>query len=143
MCRQILSERGYKLQSRGFVQVKGKGQMETYFVLGKETSSTIGVARQQPPVRSSWAAVVYRMASRNHSTTARATTRREVGPAIRNASAPKTAFSRLRTFTTKLPRSQTTTGVSGVHPIGRENQGENTSHVVSSLTRSFSARKHS
>ncbi|XP_046634462.1 adenylate cyclase type 8-like [Daphnia pulicaria] len=136
---QILSERGYKLQSRGFVQVKGKGQMETYFVLGKETSSTTGVVRQQTSVRNSWAAVVYRMASRNHSTTARATTRREVGP---TAAAQKTAFSRLRTFPTRPPRPHTTKPNSGGFiQAGLRSKGrENTSHVVSPLTRPFSAR---
>ncbi|XP_046654738.1 adenylate cyclase type 8-like [Daphnia pulicaria] len=57
---QILSERGYRLQPRGLVQVKGKGEMQTYLVVGKEMGSPKGVHRQ-PSSRSSLAVVVYGM----------------------------------------------------------------------------------
>lgn len=66
---QILSARGYRLQPRGLVQVKGKGEMQTYLVVGKEMGSPKGVHRQ-PSSRSSLAAVVYGMvrARRRHTT---------------------------------------------------------------------------
>lgn len=69
-CQQILSVRGYRLQPRGLVQVKGKGEMQTYLVVGKEMGSPKGVHRQ-PSSRSSLAAVVYGMvrARRRHTTT--------------------------------------------------------------------------
>jgi hypothetical protein len=59
--------RGFRFQTRGLVHVKGKGEMETYLVVGKETGSPAGVQRQ-PSSRSSLAAVVYGMvrARRKH-----------------------------------------------------------------------------
>ena len=69
--KQILSERGYRLQPRGLVQVKGKGEMQTYLVVGKEMGSPKGVHRQ-PSSRSSLAAVVYGMVrARRRQTTAK------------------------------------------------------------------------
>uniref|UniRef100_V9I9J3 adenylate cyclase n=3 Tax=Apis cerana TaxID=7461 RepID=V9I9J3_APICE len=55
---RFLESRGYQTQKRGLIEVKGKGTMETYFVLGKGTlqqeSSTKHTARCR-----SLAAVVY------------------------------------------------------------------------------------
>jgi len=64
---QVLCVRGFRFQTRGLVHVKGKGEMETYLVVGKETGSPAGVQRQ-PSSRSSLAAVVYGMvrARRKH-----------------------------------------------------------------------------
>lgn len=49
------------MKSRGIIEVKGKGQMETYFVLGRQTGRPPCVQRQ-PSHYSSLAAVVYAMA---------------------------------------------------------------------------------
>ena len=56
------------------MQVKGKGEMQTYLVVGKETGSPAGVQRQ-PSSRSSLAAVVYGMvrARRRHTTSVKGT----------------------------------------------------------------------
>jgi adenylate cyclase 8 len=35
---QILSERGYIVKERGLIQVKGKGEMLTFYVLGRKIS---------------------------------------------------------------------------------------------------------
>lgn len=63
----VLCVRGFCFETRGLVDVKGKGQMETYLVVGKEIGSPAGVQRQ-PSSRSSLAAVVYGMvrARRKH-----------------------------------------------------------------------------
>lgn len=58
---QILGMRGYEVNYRGFVDVKGKGQMETYFVVGRKTGRPPCFQRQ-PSQYSSLAAVVYAMA---------------------------------------------------------------------------------
>jgi len=52
------------------VQVKGKGEMQTYLVLGKEMGSPAGVHRQ-PSSRSSISAVIYGMvqARKRHNST--------------------------------------------------------------------------
>lgn len=71
LINQILSERGYRMQPRGLVKVKGKGEMQTYLVIGKEMGSPKGVHRQ-PSNRSSLAAVVYGMVrARRRQTTAK------------------------------------------------------------------------
>jgi hypothetical protein len=35
---QILSERGYIVKERGLIEVKGKGEMFTFYVLGRKIS---------------------------------------------------------------------------------------------------------
>ncbi|BES95747.1 Adenylate cyclase [Nesidiocoris tenuis] len=70
----MLIERGYLMEYRGFVAVKGKGEMETFFVLGRgdaEEDST-----PKPTIQhASLAAVVYGMvqARRRHNTLKHAT----------------------------------------------------------------------
>ncbi|KAF5271309.1 hypothetical protein FQA39_LY08107 [Lamprigera yunnana] len=58
---QLLGVRGYELKLRGLIDVKGKGKMETYFVVGRQTGRPPGFQRQ-PSQYSSLAAVVYAMA---------------------------------------------------------------------------------
>lgn len=55
---RFLESRGYKTKKRGFIEVKGKGKMETYFVLGKGTLQAEGTIRPRSTCRS-LAAVVY------------------------------------------------------------------------------------
>ncbi|XP_015596433.1 adenylate cyclase type 8 isoform X2 [Cephus cinctus] len=55
---RFLESRGYQTQKRGLIEVKGKGTMETYFVLGKGTIHQEGTARHTSSCRS-LAAVVY------------------------------------------------------------------------------------
>ncbi|KAI5714251.1 hypothetical protein M8J76_013608 [Diaphorina citri] len=56
----ILSARGYVTEYRGQVHVKGKGDMETYFVSGRASTDHTGFTRH-PSQHSSLAAVVYGM----------------------------------------------------------------------------------
>ncbi|XP_046393451.1 adenylate cyclase type 8-like isoform X2 [Ischnura elegans] len=56
----ILETRGYQVQYRGVVAVKGKGDMETYYVIGRKASRTPGFSRM-PSTYNSLAAVVYGM----------------------------------------------------------------------------------
>uniref|UniRef100_A0A1B6DLF8 adenylate cyclase n=1 Tax=Clastoptera arizonana TaxID=38151 RepID=A0A1B6DLF8_9HEMI len=56
----ILTARGYQVEYRGLVAVKGKGEMETYYVLGRSMGGFGGFARQ-PSQHASLAAVVYGM----------------------------------------------------------------------------------
>lgn len=58
LCLQFLESRGYKTQKRGLIDVKGKGTMETYFVLGKGGLRSEGTYRDRSACRS-LAAVVY------------------------------------------------------------------------------------
>nr|XP_023015323.1 adenylate cyclase type 8-like [Leptinotarsa decemlineata] len=58
---QILGMRGYELKKRGIIDVKGKGQMETYFVIGRQIKRPPSFQRQ-PSHYSSLAAVVYAVA---------------------------------------------------------------------------------
>ncbi|XP_064090034.1 adenylate cyclase type 8-like isoform X5 [Macrobrachium nipponense] len=57
---QILNFRGFRLQYRGRIAVKGKGEMDTYFVVGRRASSRATFSRQ-PSTYNSLAAVVYGM----------------------------------------------------------------------------------
>lgn len=45
----MLKDEGYRLEYRGIVQVKGKGHMETYFVLGKKMDRTASMNKSQQP----------------------------------------------------------------------------------------------
>lgn len=60
-CLQLLSIRGYEVKTRGVIDVKGKGLMETYFVLGRHSGRSLGFARQSSQYNS-LAAVVYALA---------------------------------------------------------------------------------
>lgn len=53
--------RGYEVKHRGLIEVKGKGEMETYFVMGRQISKPPFFQRQ-PSQCNSLAAVVYAMA---------------------------------------------------------------------------------
>lgn len=55
---RFLESRGYQTQKRGLIEVKGKGNMETYFVLGKGTLNQETTTRHRSTCRS-LAAVVY------------------------------------------------------------------------------------
>ncbi|KZC05160.1 Adenylate cyclase type 8 [Dufourea novaeangliae] len=55
---RFLESRGYQTQKRGFIEVKGKGTMETYFVLGKGSMQEQGTTKHKTRCRS-LAAVVY------------------------------------------------------------------------------------
>lgn len=56
----MLTARGYNLEYRGLVPVKGKGEMETYYVVGR-TSGGQGAFTRTPSQHASLAAVVYGM----------------------------------------------------------------------------------
>ncbi|XP_063922796.1 adenylate cyclase type 8-like isoform X4 [Zophobas morio] len=58
---QLLGVRGYEIKKRGSIEVKGKGQMETYFVMGRQQGRPPSFQRQ-PSHYSTLAAVVYAMA---------------------------------------------------------------------------------
>ncbi|KAJ4437671.1 hypothetical protein ANN_17816 [Periplaneta americana] len=72
----ILEKRGYQVQLRGIVAVKGKGDMETYFVMGRRASGIPGFVRQ-PSQYNSLAAVVYGMVQARRKLTVRKSTTRE------------------------------------------------------------------
>ncbi|XP_076247270.1 adenylyl cyclase 78C isoform X3 [Calliopsis andreniformis] len=55
---RFLESRGYQTQKRGLIEVKGKGTMETYFVLGKGSMQQEGTIKHTTRCRS-LAAVVY------------------------------------------------------------------------------------
>ncbi|XP_029040483.1 adenylyl cyclase 78C-like isoform X1 [Osmia bicornis bicornis] len=55
---RFLEARGYQTQKRGLIEVKGKGNMETYFVLGKGSMQQEGTIKHTTRCRS-LAAVVY------------------------------------------------------------------------------------
>ena len=55
----ILSERGYAVKERGIINVKGKGNMRTYFILGRKISRRYG--RGSGAANNSLAEVVYGM----------------------------------------------------------------------------------
>ncbi|KAG7304246.1 hypothetical protein JYU34_011184 [Plutella xylostella] len=57
--KQLLERRGYSLQPRGMVQVKGKGRMETWWVSGRAAVAAEPPAPPLPP--RSLAALVYTM----------------------------------------------------------------------------------
>ncbi|XP_071529549.1 adenylate cyclase type 8-like [Panulirus ornatus] len=57
---QILNFRGFRLQYRGKISVKGKGEMDTYFVLGRKAPTQMPFIRQ-PSTYNSLAEVVYGM----------------------------------------------------------------------------------
>ncbi|XP_052133041.1 adenylyl cyclase 78C-like [Frankliniella occidentalis] len=57
---QVLEARGFLLQPRGLVEVKGKGRMETSYVVGRRAGRAAGFQRQASQY-SSLAAVVYGM----------------------------------------------------------------------------------
>ena len=44
---QILQDEGYRLEYRGIIQVKGKGQMETFLVQGRKIERTSSLTKSQ------------------------------------------------------------------------------------------------
>lgn len=57
----ILDEHGYRVEYRGLVPVKGKGEMETYYVLGKKIERSKSVERRIRNPNSSLEAVITAM----------------------------------------------------------------------------------
>ncbi|KAL4084910.1 hypothetical protein QTP88_027778 [Uroleucon formosanum] len=57
---KILMDRGYETEFRGSIAVKGKGEMKTYFVVGKKGAVANSLSRQSSQI-SSLATVVYGM----------------------------------------------------------------------------------
>ncbi|XP_045130621.1 adenylyl cyclase 78C-like isoform X3 [Portunus trituberculatus] len=57
---QILNFRDFRLQYRGKISVKGKGEMDTYFILGRKDTRQLNFNRQ-PSTYNSLAEVVYGM----------------------------------------------------------------------------------
>ena len=55
----ILGERGYAVKERGIINVKGKGDMKTYFILGRKISRRLG--RGSGAANNNLAEVVYGM----------------------------------------------------------------------------------
>ncbi|XP_067013810.2 adenylyl cyclase 78C [Anabrus simplex] len=87
----ILEARGYMLQPRGLVNVKGKGEMETFYVIGLRFGRASGFERQ-PSTYNSLAAVVYGMVQARRRLT------------VRKASTPgSTAIGRARSQQRKNP----------------------------------------
>ena len=74
---QILEKRGYQVQLRGVVPVKGKGDMETYYVMGRKAGHAPGFARQ-PSTYSSLATVVYGMLQARRRQTIKKSSTREL-----------------------------------------------------------------
>ncbi|XP_039295590.1 adenylate cyclase type 8 isoform X1 [Nilaparvata lugens] len=73
----ILTSHGYQVEYRGLVPVKGKGEMETYYVVGR----SVGPFTRQPSQHASLAAVVYGMvqARRRQNTVKRTTSQGGAG----------------------------------------------------------------
>ena len=57
----ILEEEGFRVQYRGVVPVKGKGEMETYYVLGKKIERSKSFGRSQYAHKHSMTAVLSAM----------------------------------------------------------------------------------
>lgn len=64
----ILDEQGYRVEYRGLVPVKGKGEMETYYVLGKKIERSKSVERRIRNPNSSLEAVITAMVQRKKQT---------------------------------------------------------------------------
>ena len=45
----ILKEFNYKFEKRGIIKVKGKGELLTYFLIGKEDTEGVILPNQVPP----------------------------------------------------------------------------------------------
>ncbi|XP_073984141.1 adenylyl cyclase 78C-like isoform X3 [Rhodnius prolixus] len=137
----MLIERGYLMEYRGFVPVKGKGEMETYFVLGRgETEEDAG---PKPTVQhASLAAVVYGMvqARRRHNTLKHAA--QSTGVLSRTRSQQATSLSaghRLVNFSSfriskpspsPLRRNTTKTGRQLNHPNNNDGIGISTTSQI-------------
>ncbi|KAI1290360.1 Adenylate cyclase type 8 [Halotydeus destructor] len=57
----LLGDEGYRVERRGMITVKGKGEMETYFVNGRKMDRTPSFGRQSSNQENSLTAVVYGM----------------------------------------------------------------------------------
>lgn len=58
---QILAERGYVVKERGIISVKGKGQMLTFYVIGRKISRSWRFGKTVNQGNNSLAEVVYGM----------------------------------------------------------------------------------
>jgi adenylate cyclase 8 len=57
----ILEDEGFRVKYRGVVSVKGKGEMETYFVIGKKIERSKSFGKSQYAQKNSLAAVLSAM----------------------------------------------------------------------------------
>ena len=58
---QVLEDEGFRVQYRGVVPVKGKGEMETYYVVGKKIERSKSYGRSQYAQKHSMTAVLSAM----------------------------------------------------------------------------------
>ncbi|XP_047494880.1 adenylyl cyclase 78C-like isoform X2 [Penaeus chinensis] len=110
---QILNFRGFRLQCRGKIAVKGKGEMDTYFVLGRKASARANFTRH-PSTYNSLAAVVYGMVQarkkqtiKRSNTTVRRDRQRKVSPSEGNANSTGGGGGGVRDITPGLTRRAT------------------------------------
>ncbi|KAG7160379.1 Adenylate cyclase type 8-like, partial [Homarus americanus] len=106
---QILNFRGFRLQYRGKISVKGKGEMDTYFVLGRKSSRQTPFSRH-PSTYNSLAEVVYGMFQarkkqtiKRSNTTVKRDRQRKVSPSETGTSTAPTGLG-TRDFTPGLSR---------------------------------------
>lgn len=78
---QVLETKGFQIERRGMVEVKGKGNMETYFVLGKRCERSSSFVRH-PSQNNSLAAVVYTMVQARRKQTIKRSTNASTGVKI-------------------------------------------------------------
>ncbi|KAL0271987.1 UNVERIFIED_CONTAM: hypothetical protein PYX00_005133 [Menopon gallinae] len=77
----VLETKGFQIERRGIVEVKGKGNMETYFVLGKRCEKSSSFVRH-PSQNNSLAAVVYTMVQARRKQTIKRSTNAPTGVKI-------------------------------------------------------------
>ncbi|XP_069939523.1 adenylate cyclase type 8-like [Cherax quadricarinatus] len=106
---QILNFRGFRLQYRGKISVKGKGEMDTYFVLGRKASRQMPFSRH-PSTYNSLAEVVYGMVQarkkqtiKRSNTTVKRDRQRKVSPSETGTSTASSGLGS-RDFTPGLSR---------------------------------------
>ena len=68
---QLLAERGYIVKERGVINVKGKGEMLTFYVMGRKISRSWRFGRTVNQGNNSLAEVVYGMVRARKRRTAR------------------------------------------------------------------------
>ena len=68
---QILAERGYVVKERGIINVKGKGEMLTFYVIGRKISRSWRFGKTVNQGNNSLAEVVYGMVRARKRRTAR------------------------------------------------------------------------
>ena len=84
----IVGERGYAVKERGIINVKGKGEMKTYFILGRKISRRLG--RGSGATNNNLAEVVYGMVRARR----QRTFRQEKHPDIKDLNYNRHAFSK-------------------------------------------------